>query len=190
MAEFFVCISLHAQTAEISGLESLKTNNPFGSAPETDKQQPVSVRKNSDFGEVLLQGIAFVDGKWMFSLASAKDKKSIWVELGETRMDFTVRAYDQKSGAVEIAFKGENRTIGLKSMEIPTVPLAPAEPAASAAPPAEAPPPPPPSGGGRVWRDRPPMSIEDQRRFLEFGKKRLEKAEADLKAAEAEAAKK
>ncbi len=167
-----LCPLLRAQTDEAALIEALKTNSPFGTPPPPAASEKTMGDKLST-ADIQLQGIAYIEGAWMFSLVDAKKKTAMWIKLGETKMGCTVESYDPKDGIVNVQAEGKTYPLSLKNRD----PLAATPtPGAQMQPGADGNPPPPPWGRRGT---RP--TIEQRKAFLEMMKKRIEEDEKQEK---------
>ncbi len=97
-------------------LESLKLNSPFGrltAGPNGNGASP----EEQQVSNVKLQGIAYINGKWLFSIADVKQKRSEWAQLGETKLGCMVQSYDPNTGILGVSIDGKNYPITLKERD-------------------------------------------------------------------------
>jgi|GEM_PF-2543148 len=123
-------------------LESLKMNSPFGLEAPSGKGDSAKDAK-PEAANIQLQGVVFIEGKWMFSVTDVKQKKSFWLTLGEVQGGCKAESYDPVSGILNIGVGGKSYPVSLKerdalSGQAPPPQTASATPAAGAAAPADA----------------------------------------------------
>ena len=165
------CASLFAQDVDALLLEVLKTHSPFGKPPEEIKH----VAKSKDANELQLQGIAYVEGAWLFSVTDVKNKTSSWLKLGETKNGITAESYDPKEGVLNVNMDSKNYELSVQSRESLPTNITPAPVVQTSVS---------QQGGerrprwGRGGWER--MSVDERKNAIEFAKRRLADAEARL----------
>ncbi len=111
----FLCIALNAFADDEFLFESLKVNNPFKPLETAGN----TVQKNIEHEDMQFQGVAFVEGKWIFSILNVKEKKSNWIALGESKQGIMAESYDSETQTLNLNISGTTYSLPIKTRDIP-----------------------------------------------------------------------
>lgn len=97
------------------GVESLRERSPF---------IPAAAVQDTSGGSALsgleLTGILSVGGNPQFSIRDTATGRSVWIGLGETQEELTVRNFDDASASVVIDGRGTSRVLVLREAQVST----------------------------------------------------------------------
>jgi hypothetical protein len=91
--------------AEPPNLDSLAANSPFA-AP--------GVRGKAEASTPLeFRGVIYEGATAYFSIFEASTRQSLWVELNEPGLNYTLRSYDSANARLQVDYQGRSLTLGL-----------------------------------------------------------------------------